>query len=247
MEIPFEVYPKGPFDVLVDNLFSLLSCLTTAQDLLKSQAGNAEPLRIKLNTLVLGLITQLHNWWAQCTAMVNLGGLNAQAPMNAAKDDSDSQALDPDHFPILHHSDMPTAALAALYDAANIIALRLLPLVSPSAYLYEERIQRHARSIQLAKSFVEKIPGPTSNRGSTMVGFPYQILCIWGPFTTDGHYPGANKKQLFSNVAAYVLQHQDSGCIRQISDDRSLEDSVCSSYQNNNMSLELDRARLACT
>lgn len=207
MEIPFEVYPKSAFDILVDNLFSLLSCLTTAQDLLKSQAGNAEPLRIKLNTLVLGLITQLHNWWAQCTAMMNFGGLNAKAPMNAAKDDSDSQALDPDHFPILHHPDMPTAALASLYDAANIIALRLLALVSPSAYVYEERIQRHARSILLAKLFVEKIPSPTSNRGSTMVGFPYQILCIWGPFTTDGHYPGAKSKKLFSNVAGYVLQH----------------------------------------
>lgn len=131
----------------------------------------------------MGLILQLHKWWAQCTAMGNFSELNPEALSNTASDDSNSLALYPNHFPILHHSDMLTVALAALYDAATIIALRLLALVSSSASLYEERIQQHAQSILAAKDFVANIPGPTANRGSIMVGFPFQIMCIWGPFT----------------------------------------------------------------
>lgn len=83
----------------------------------------------------MGLILQLHKRWAQCTAMGNFSELNPEAPSNTASDDSKSLALDPNYFPILHHSDMPTAALTALYDAATVIALRLLALVSSSASL----------------------------------------------------------------------------------------------------------------
>ena len=150
---------------------------------------------------------------------MNFGELNTEAPANIANDDSDFQALDPNHFPILHHSDMPTAALAALYDAANIIALRLLPLGWPDkkaqkprscVSLYEERIQQHARSIVSAKEFIANIPGPTSNRGSIMMVFPYQILRVWGPAATDGSSPGgfAKPNELFSDVAAYILGKQ---------------------------------------
>ncbi|KAJ5290404.1 uncharacterized protein N7443_010657 [Penicillium atrosanguineum] len=119
-EIPFELYPKGPFDRLVDILFVLLPCLTAADKLIKLQTGNAEPIRTNLRAQILGLVSQLHHWWTQCTAMMNFGELKLEAPANSDNDDSDFQALDPNHFPILHHSDMPTAALAALYDAANI-------------------------------------------------------------------------------------------------------------------------------
>lgn len=166
--------------------------------------------------------------------MMNFGELNTEAPANAASDDLDFQALDPNHFPILHHSDMPTAALAALYDAANIIALRLLPLGWPDAKAqkprscvssYEERIQRHARSIISANEFIANIPGPTSNRGSIMMGFPYQILHIWGPAATDGSSPGlfAKPGELFSDVAAYILSNQTPKYFSQGDDDSSME------------------------
>src|SRR6202012_150568 len=101
--------------------------------------------------------------------------------MEATNEDPESRCLDPHYFPILPHSDMPTAALFSLYDSANIVALRLLSLVSSSAYLYEERIQRHAHSILSAKAFISAIPGPTSSRGSIMVSFPFAILSIWSP------------------------------------------------------------------
>jgi hypothetical protein len=216
--------------------------------LIKSHGGNAEHLRMKLNMSIMDIVSRLHLWWAQCTAMMNFGELNSNASTKSANYDSDSQALDPNHFPILRHSDMPTAALAALYDAANVIALRLLRLVSRSAYLYEERIQRHAGSILSAKDFIATIPGPTSNRGSIMVGFPYRILCIWGPIPTHGSSssPSAIPSELYSDVAAYVLRDQKSGCLSQSADDWGMEDSVSSNSQPDTMSLSLDRARLTC-
>jgi hypothetical protein len=125
---------------------------------------------------------------------------------------------------------MPTAALAALYDAATIIALRLLALVSSSASLYEERIRQHAKSILVAKEFVANIPGPTANRGSIMVGFPFQIMCIWSPVTTNGipSHLFAKPGELFSDLAAYILENQSP---RQPSRDGCLEDSRFSDTQ----------------
>lgn len=206
--IPFETHPKGPFDQLVDILFSLLPCLTIANQMIQSRANEPRVLTAELKTLALETISRLHHWWAQCIAVKDLGEFNAGVRANTAKADSEDLPFRPDHFPILPQSDMPTAALGALYDAANILAFRLLFLVLPSACLYEPRIQRHAQSILSAKKFISTIPGPVSNRGSTMVGFPFQILRIWCPPVESGDaqgLPDASDK-LFANVAAYVLQ-----------------------------------------
>lgn len=213
MTIPFEVYPKGAFDKLVDILFSLLPCLTIADKLVQSHGEKADTLRGNLNTLILSLIFQLHLWWKGCISMANLGEINGNIEVKVASNGSDNPLWDPSHFPTLDHSDMPTAALFALYDAANIIAFRLFFLVSPSAPLYEERIQRHAQSILSAKKFVSAIPGPASNRGSLMVGFPFRILNVWSPpgdggKNRNGDASGlsATPDGLFASVATYVLR-----------------------------------------
>lgn len=136
--------------------------------------------------------------------------------MEATNEEPECCCFDPHHFPILPHSDMPTAALVALYDFANIITLRLLFLVLSSAYLYEERIQRHAQSILSAKAFVSAIPGPTSSRGSIMVSFPFKILSIWSPPGREGSpqdkKPASSSTtsyELFANIAAYALHLQE--------------------------------------
>jgi hypothetical protein len=187
--------------------------LTVADELVKTHGDKADALKERLKTLVLGLISQLHIWWKGCISMANIGELNSERWMEATSEDPESRYLDPHYFPILPHSDMPTAALFALYDSANIIALRLLFLVSSSAYLYEERIQRHAHSILSAKAFISAIPDPTSSRGSIMVAFPFKILSIWSPPGREetpqdkkSASSSTTSTELFANIAAYVLR-----------------------------------------
>ncbi|KAJ6115773.1 hypothetical protein N7523_006190 [Penicillium sp. IBT 18751x] len=190
--------------------------------------------------------------------MMNFGELNSEAWATSANNDSEFHALDPNHFPILHHSDMPTAALAALYDAANIIALRLLSLGCSDAKaqkprncvsIYEERIQRHARSIISAKDFIAAIPGPTSNRGSIMMGLPYQILRIWGPTAMDGTSLSCFTKpsELFSDVAVYILSNQMPKYSSQGNDEPSAEDSGARDSHIDPMKHIIAGASLTCT
>lgn len=148
--------------------------------------------------------------------MASIDELNPERWMEATNEDPESRCFDPQYFPIIPHSDMPTAALVALYDSANIITLRLLSLVSSSAYLYEERIQRHVHSILSAKAFISAIPGPTSSRGSIMISLPFKILSIWSPPGREespqdkkSACSSTTSTELFANTAAYVLRlHQ---------------------------------------
>lgn len=128
---------------------------------------------------------------------------------------------DPKHAPLVPYLDMPTASLAALYDAVNVIVLRLLFLVSPSASLYENRIQRHVQSILFAKEFVATFPSPASSRGAVMMGLPLKIVSIWSPsdmtLANQSPFPGLNSlyedsaspltpsEELFGDVASSVL------------------------------------------
>ncbi|KAJ5683871.1 uncharacterized protein N7477_000216 [Penicillium maclennaniae] len=239
-ESPFEIYPKA------------------ADKLIKHPGGAPRPFKTSLRAHVSSLLLQLYHWWTQCTTMMNFGELNSEARATSANHDSEFHALDPNHFPILHHSDMPTAALAALYDAANIIALRLLSLGWSDAKeqkprscvsLYEERIQRHARSIISAKDFIAAIPGPTSNRGSIMMGLPYQILRIWAPTAIDGTSLGCFTKpnELFSDVAVYILSNQTPKYFSQGDDDPSMEDSGAQDSHIDPRSPEIDGASLTRT
>lgn len=205
--VPFEIHPKGPFDELVDILFSLLPCLTIANRLIESRAEHAHVLTEELRTSVLDTMLRLHTWWVQFMALMNLGDFDVRTCTNVTTADTENPPFRPDHFPLLPQTDMPTAALGALYDAANIIVFRLFFLVSPSAPLYEARIRRHAQSILTAMNFMSTVPGPVSSRGSMMVGLPVRILQIWCPYAQDRDLPGspAASKELFANVAAYVL------------------------------------------
>lgn len=198
--IPFEVHSKGPFDQLVDILFSLLSCLTLANRLTESADDESHLLTTELRTSVRGTILRLHSWWTQCMIMMNVGDFHTGMPTG-----NEDLPLRPDHFPLLPQPDMPTAALGALYDAASIVAFRLLFLVSPSARHYEPRIRQHAQSISSAMNFMSTVPGPMSSRGSMMVGLPFRILQIWCP-PKSTEFPGsfATSDELFANVAAFV-------------------------------------------
>ena len=177
--IPFEIHPKTAFDHCVDILFSILPCLSMAERLTQSNAGESDDLVTELSKMISELLSQLHAWWAQCMSIPGPLEANAAEWCNTSKIPAKDQYHEPSHFPMIPHLDMPTAALGSLYDAANIVVLQLLHLVSPHAYLYEERIQRHVESILSAKEYIAAIPGPASGRGLLMLDFPLQILDKW--------------------------------------------------------------------
>jgi hypothetical protein len=221
--IPFQIHPKTAFDELIDILYRLLPCLSVADEIITATTDTDDWLQERLNTMVLEIIFQLYKWWSQCISMLSPVEAPADEWMNANKKHTNEDPYDPGHFPLLFHTDMPTAALGSVYDSANLIAFRLLFLSSSSAYLYEERIQRHAQSILSAKEFIAAVPGPSSGRGSLMLGFPLRIMSIWNPPVQEDIYPtpnayeksddnesmgsSARSKELFAHVASYIFDH----------------------------------------
>lgn len=173
--------------------------------------------------MVLDIIFQLYKWWSQCISLLSLVEAPADEWKSANKKHTNEDPYDPSHFPLLFHADMPTAALGSVYDSANLVALRLLFLSSTSAYLYEERIQRHVQSILSAQEFIAAVPGPSSGRGSLMLGFPLRVMSIWNSHLQEDMYPtpnayeksddnesmgsSARSKGLFAHVASYIFDH----------------------------------------
>ncbi|KAK5991861.1 hypothetical protein PT974_05247 [Cladobotryum mycophilum] len=117
----------------------------------------------------------------------------------------------------------PIAALLSLCDAATIILLRLLFLVSDSAVRNTERIRRHAQSILSANSFINAGSGSAPDRGTTIMVLQLKTVSLWSPFldqreTALGLLQGekvqkggfaeisAATPEYFSDVAAFVLQ-----------------------------------------
>ncbi|OKP00767.1 hypothetical protein PENSUB_7698 [Penicillium subrubescens] len=227
LRIPFEVHSKTAFDEFVDILLSLLPCLSVASEMIDSADERADQLKTKLTKLVGALMSQLHVWWTKCICSTNFIEANAVQWMGTSRDGFQDLYGDPEHFPLIPYVDMPTASLAALFHAVNVIILRLSFVVSPTANLYENRIQRHVKSILLAKDFVATFPSPASSRGSVMVGLPLKIISIWSPpemgLSAEDLLPGLDgqnedngsysisSRELFGDVASYILQRYNPG------------------------------------
>ena len=179
--VPFELYPKAAFDCFVDILFSMLPCLSIAQEVIRSPPEESDRPITELGAAIENIMVQLDMWWTQIMSVPIALGADAGQWHNASSTFPGSQCntSDPDHFPLIPHSDMRTAALGSLYDAANVVVLQLLYLVSPHAQLYEKRMQKHIQSILSAKEFVAAIPSSVSERGLLMIEFPLQILQVW--------------------------------------------------------------------
>jgi hypothetical protein len=238
LTIPFEIHSKTAFDEFVDILLSLLPCLGAASEMITSGDEGFSILKTKLTMLVRNIMSQLHSWWTKCILSASFIEADAGLWMKMPNDTFQDLPGDPEHFPLIPYMDMPTASLVALYDAVNVIVLRLMSLVSKSAHLYEKRIQRHVRSILLAKKFVATFPSPAASRGSVMVGLPLEIARIWSPsdmtLSARNTSPGlgfdgqdkecasssAPSRELFGDVASYVLQRYNPG----VSHDESLHE-----------------------
>lgn len=220
------MHPKTAFDEFVDIMLTLLPCLVMANELIVSIDEKASSLKSRLTKIVRRLMSQLHSWWIKSVRSTNFMEANADLWMRSPNDEIHDLPGDPKHVPLIPYADMPTASLTALYDAVNIIVLRLFFLVSPSATLYENRIQGHVQSILSAKEFVATFPNPASSRGAVMMGLPLKMVSIWNPLDMipstrsplpdlTGQYEGGTSpyppsRELFGDVASYVLQRFNS-------------------------------------
>lgn len=220
MTVPFQMLPKGPFDELVDVYFSLLRCLEIADRMIASSGGDFHSFRIQLSTTVHQIITSLQTWWSQCAFRTDLSQANPVPNFPSSEKEHIPTPSDPYNIPLLPHRDMPSTALSALFDAANVIVFRLLSLVSSSAHLYEYRVQRHVQSIFSALDFTTDMPRAVSQRGFIMVALPLRIIRIWAPcndrdLEDDPAMPLTEKwaqnstssaapAEFFAHIAAYI-------------------------------------------
>lgn len=178
MAIPFQKNPKTLFDLLVDILLSLLPCLTVADRMIESSSEEAATLMPELRTLIQNSVSQI-DLWSQAASELNSGESCTHACSSLTDYGHDSLPYGPKPFQNLVYHDLPTAALSALYDTANVIIFNLLFLISPLGDRYEERIQVHAQSIISASEFIYANYCSDSLRGSLMMLFPLKVASIW--------------------------------------------------------------------
>lgn len=168
MTIPFEIHSKTYFDRLVDVLFAVQTCLSVANELVTSSGHHTAELEERLDIWIRDATLQLDQWWSQCTS-TDIFELEKSASL------WDSEK------PPLRFPNIPVAALVSLCNAANVIILRLLYLVSSSAAAHTQRAQNHAQSILAANDFVNAATGPAPDRGSTMMVLQLKIVSLWSP------------------------------------------------------------------
>lgn len=218
--IPFENHPKLIFDNLVDVLFAVLRCLSTANDLIASDINDAHQLQAELGILIQDARLQIHEWRLEAMFYTSLKEED-QSPSVSETEYDVAKSLDPRHF-MLPYTDIPSAALVSLYDAANIIVLRLLHLVSHTASLYNARIQQHTQSILSAHEMISEKFTSKPGRGSIMMVQQLKIAALWSSSSQQravavsmlqgfrrGGFAGisAPSHEYFADVAAYILCH----------------------------------------
>ncbi|KAK1252214.1 hypothetical protein MKX08_003401 [Trichoderma sp. CBMAI-0020] len=220
--VPFENHPKLIFDNLVDVLFVVLKCLSTANHLIASDASNTREMQAELGSLIQDARLQIHEWRSEAIFYVSLK--EDHSPSVSETEDV-ATSLDPRHF-MLPYTDIPSAALVSLYDAANMIVLRLLHLVSPTASLYDARIQQHTQSILSAHEMISEKSSSEPGRGSIMMVQQLKIAALWSSSSQQraaavktlqgfrkGGFAGisAPSHEYFADVAAYILCHYAVG------------------------------------
>ncbi|KFZ21112.1 hypothetical protein V502_02942 [Pseudogymnoascus sp. VKM F-4520 (FW-2644)] len=177
--IPFENHPKTFFDLLIDVLFSLPRCLTVAKNVMNSSGEEADILVAELDTLIQSSVSQIDLLWSQGLSRFSSGKDSTYRCLDFADGAAETLPWGPNPFQNIVYNDLPTAALSALYDAANVVLWSLLFFVSPSGDVYEGLIQLHAQSIISASEFVSVNSCPSSVHGSLMMLFPLKIVSLW--------------------------------------------------------------------
>ncbi|PNP44493.1 hypothetical protein THARTR1_11031 [Trichoderma harzianum] len=180
MTIPFKVRPKLIFDKLVDSLFAVERCLSVASRLITSTADKTHQLKDKLDILIQDARLQIHQWRLEGLLYAFGKEQEEHQEKPAPIVDAHLDASDPRSF-MLPYTDIPSAALVTLYDTANIIVLRLLCLVSPTASSYNSRIQHHTESILSAHAMTNAASSAVPGRSSIMIVQQLKTVALWSP------------------------------------------------------------------
>jgi hypothetical protein len=181
MTVPFQTHQKDSFDSLVDILFSLSRCLAVTQRVIKSSGEKADVLLTELRTLIQRSVSQTDQWCLQDISLSNADEDSTDMCADSANGTQNALPWNSNPLQKAVYYDLPTAALSALYDAANMIIFSLLFFVSPSGDAYERRVQLHAQSIISANEFINANNRPDSVRGSLMMLFPLKLVSLWSP------------------------------------------------------------------
>ncbi|KAL5088943.1 hypothetical protein Trisim1_006090 [Trichoderma cf. simile WF8] len=222
MTIPFKVHPKLIFDKLVDILFAVERCLSVASRLITSTTDKTHQLKHKLDILIQDTRLQIHQWRLE-GLLFAFGQEQQEQERPAPILDAHLDASDPRHF-MLPYTDIPSAALITLYDTANVIVLRLLCLVSPTASSYNSRIQHHTESILSAHAMTNAAPSAAPGRSSIMIVQQLKTVAMWSPSSQqravaveilEGQTSqnrgfadiSAPSHEYFADVAAHILDH----------------------------------------
>ncbi|CAM1508677.1 Fc.00g055250.m01.CDS01 [Cosmosporella sp. VM-42] len=176
MTIPFQIHPKLIFDRLIDALFAVLSCLSLSTQLIRTWGDNLHESTTRLDTLVRSTMQKIKEWWSECISSGSFG--ETELMRTRCYEGEFGSSGEFDHL-LLPYTNVPEAAIASIYDTANIIILRLLYLVSPSAASYDAHVQRHGQSILCANQFVNATSGPEPDRGSIMMVLQLKVVSLW--------------------------------------------------------------------
>ncbi|KAH0548214.1 hypothetical protein GP486_008070 [Trichoglossum hirsutum] len=171
ISIPFSLYPKSTLDKLIDILLQLPGCLARRNQMKALKVQNpheSEVIRVELKRRVLSLVSRLDEWLRQHEEeLVEVGSESWQKHSEAGEENQDSlKATVP--------SSPSVVPINSLYHAANILAYRLLTVIS-SSHLYEWRITSHGNCVvSLAgnQSFND-----SGGHGSLLMVFPLKVVC----------------------------------------------------------------------
>ncbi|KOS22874.1 Uncharacterized protein ESCO_003349 [Escovopsis weberi] len=192
MTKPYEIHPGMLFDHVVDLCFYVQRCLVAAQRLVASPGPERNrDLEMMLRMLIQDAESQSRFW-----ASTYMPGMLAPAGEHGTGEKRDNGTLE--LVPGKVFRNFPTAVLLSLYNAANLMNIRLLALVgdddgSPRSHpqlmpsvgspKYVERMRQHAQSILSAMEFINAKPsGPGPNRGTIMMSLQLKVLSLWSPF-----------------------------------------------------------------
>ncbi|RFU24126.1 hypothetical protein B7463_g12212, partial [Scytalidium lignicola] len=180
MTVPFEKRSKNLWDELLDIFLLLPRCLTLSEEVLKPGRQEWSGIESKLRDSVLDLVSRLNHWRLRYpNAEDGLGSSNLNADPDAPTRRSDYATC---------------TALVAVFDAANVIAISLLLLVSPviTHHIYNYRTQLHAQAVISADVYLDSNYVIVPGGGCLLMAFALKIVGLWAPLKQQRDY--ATKK-----------------------------------------------------
>lgn len=182
--IPFSLHPKAPIDELIDVLLQLPDCASLFNNMTVSQGqdpSRSESVRVELFNRAQGILSQLDQFWTQHKLDIDpyyhrRVHANSSIREEGSQSIGDTLAASSEELPF---RDPFRATFTAMYDSANIIALKYISATSSAPEKYYQHMTVHAVSI-LASVAYHEAQGPSSGGTFSMI-FPVKIVCLMSP------------------------------------------------------------------